>query len=61
MFIILVSRRVPGIVQYTLNLYKLLTNAFNMSVKPNVAEVHRYWQRAAGGIPHAMLKLCESV
>lgn len=52
MFIILVSTKVPGILEYTLNLYQLLTDAYNMSMKHKGAgESHTYWQRAAGGFP----------
>lgn len=57
MFILLVSRRLPGIGQYALNLYKLLTNAFSMCTRLEAAgEAHRYWQRAAVGIPPCHLE-----
>lgn len=49
-FFVLVSKRVPGIVQYALNLYKLLINAYNMSVRLN-AGAHRYWQSSRGDSP----------
>lgn len=49
-YFLLVSKRVPGIKKYILNLYKLLIKAYSMSIWLDAAgEVHRYWQSSRGG------------